>query len=204
MRSIGPEVVILLLFVIAIIWVSVKASRSRSRWPSVVGWILIVIAVLGGLQALSRGGAPEAVVTMALMIALGLGLIRRWSGKRIAITLASILLIPTVVLVFATSSPIRTNSKSIAELNRMGDQALLTSFRVSGDVADVVRDGVTNHALSPRSSQGIPRRTNRFGEVPRLCRGGSQSLTFPGIWFVAVRPGKRAGPDPNREGVGPT
>jgi type IV pilus assembly protein PilA len=72
-------------------------ARKRSSWPSVVGWALIVIAVLGGWQRLST--EPSVLVTVIFMIALGIGLIRRWSGKRIGIILASIFLADMFVVI---------------------------------------------------------------------------------------------------------
>jgi hypothetical protein len=55
-----------------------RTGTTRSAWPSVVGWFLIAIALLGGVQQLSN---PGTLPTMLLMIILGAGLIRRWSGE---------------------------------------------------------------------------------------------------------------------------
>ena len=99
--------------------------------------------MLGGLQNLSQPWTT--LITAALFIALGVGLIRRWSVKRMAIIVASILVIPAVIWIALPSRETNTNSKSIAELNRLGDQALGTRFRVSGEVTDLLRDGSGVH-----------------------------------------------------------
>src|ERR1039457_1179283 len=76
----------------------VRPPARGASFRSVIGWALIVIAVIGGGQQLSEkgilGSLIETLPTMALMIALGLGLIRRWSGKRIGIAIACVLAVP--------------------------------------------------------------------------------------------------------------
>jgi general secretion pathway protein G len=85
---------------------------------SVIGWILIGIAVIGGGQQLSEkgflGSVIETLPTVAFMVALGVGLIRRWSGKRIGLTLASVLAIPMfLVIALPTMSRDRTDTARI-------------------------------------------------------------------------------------------
>jgi general secretion pathway protein G len=90
----------------------------RGGARSVIGWILIGIAVIGGGQQLSEkgflGSLIESLPTMAFMIALGIGLIRRWSGKRIGITLACVLAIPMfLVIALPVMSPGRADTARI-------------------------------------------------------------------------------------------
>jgi TPR repeat protein len=70
---------------------------KKSRWPSVVGWVLIVIGVWGGLQKVAAGGGNllSALVTIALFVVAGIGLIKR-SGKFAAVGLASVLVLGVV------------------------------------------------------------------------------------------------------------
>jgi len=80
-----------------------KSPKGGSALRSVLGWTLIVIAVVGGAQNMahpSPGTAPTAVT----MITIGMGLILRWSGKTIGITVASIFLL---TIVFWIAVPIR-------------------------------------------------------------------------------------------------
>jgi cytochrome c-type biogenesis protein CcmE len=151
---------------------------SRSPWQSVVGWVLIVIGVLGGLQNLSQ--PSPTLINAALFIALGVGLIRRWSVKRMAIIVASVLVIPAVIWFALSSSETNTNSKSIAELNRLGDRALGTRFRVSGDVTDLLRDGSGVHftLVSTENSETSKLQVTYNGvePLPDAFRAGSLAL----------------------------
>jgi hypothetical protein len=72
---------------------------AKSGPASVIGWALIVIAILGGWQQRSGGDPITTLFTVILMIAFGIGLIQGWSGKRIAITLACVVLVPMVVTI---------------------------------------------------------------------------------------------------------
>lgn len=72
---------------------------KKSIWPSVVGWVLIVIAILGAAQQRSGTNPLNTLATMVLMITAGIGLIRRWSLKRMGIALGCVLLVPVIAAV---------------------------------------------------------------------------------------------------------
>jgi general secretion pathway protein G len=81
----------------------IRPPARRGGARSIIGWALVVIAVIGGGQQLAEkgllGSLIETLPTMALMIALGIGLIRRWSGKRISVTLACVFAIPMFLVI---------------------------------------------------------------------------------------------------------
>jgi len=81
---------------------------KRSRWPSVVGWILIVIGVWGGLQKLAtgEGNLNTTLVTTALFLAGGIGLIRR-SGKFAGIGIALVLFVGIIAGLLIRSTTMR-------------------------------------------------------------------------------------------------
>jgi len=85
-----------------------EASVSKkSGCASLIGWGLIFIGVLGGMQQLSRGPMDtfSTIFTMILLIVAGISWIRRWSIKRTAITLACALGVPVMAFIALPKTP---------------------------------------------------------------------------------------------------
>jgi type IV pilus assembly protein PilA len=100
---------------------SVSAPRAgaaeRSVWPSILGWTLIMFAVLGGLQQWER---PGTLFTVLIMVVSGVGLILR-SGKFAAIGLASMFV---VSVAYAIAVP-----KMNKQLRLAQEQAAISQIR---------------------------------------------------------------------------
>jgi type IV pilus assembly protein PilA len=97
-------------------------APKRSVWPSILGWSLIVFALLGGLQQLTGPGGSGALVTMLLMIVAGIGLILR-SGRFAAIGLVSIF---GVAIVIAIAVPkMNKNARLAHELGAINQMRTL-------------------------------------------------------------------------------
>lgn len=78
------------------------SADTRSSWPSIVGWALIVIGLLGGMwhwaaERFDIVALPGALITMAFFIILGIGAIKR-SWKFIGIGLGLVFFVPMLIL----------------------------------------------------------------------------------------------------------
>ena len=91
------------------------ASGCASVMLKVLGWALIVIAVIGGIKNL--GGDPvETALTVILMIGLGIGLIRR-SPKLIGITFCLVLGLIVFMVALPKSNRARMFSQEMTALS---------------------------------------------------------------------------------------
>src|ERR1019366_5341338 len=117
---------------------------KRSRWPSVVGWILIVIGVWGGLQKLTtgEGNLNTTLVTIALFLAGGIGLIRR-SGKFAGIGIALVLLVGIIAGLIVGPPAVQTVAETLAGscgIDESGKAKILRPFNTDGVVTYVSRN----------------------------------------------------------------
>ena len=104
-------------------------APKRSVWPSILGWSLIVFAILGGLPRLGGpGDSAGALVTMLLMIIGGCGLILR-RGKLVAIGLGAILGIAIIIGIAVPK--LNKNARLAHELAAISQMRTIRSPRLS-------------------------------------------------------------------------